>query len=323
MKTKKIVILIALLMLCVTGALADGTKSLRLSEVAIGDSAHGGPWIEIENISWGTQNLGGFYITNDPAVFNQELTAPERIKKMHLIPTGNPITQITPQNCLLLYADGHDNLGIQHMDFTLQPGDVVALYNGNGVDLIDSVTIPTDIKASQSYAIDFAKKTWSICNEPTPTLANDYKTAKQNNKIAEFKEKDPYGFAMSILAMGVVFGCLILLYVFFSIFGRIAKTLSSKAETTPQPKTRPVKPGSKHKHSKHHSSKESEEEVAAMLAVTQATAGSGDEELDVALIALTLDAELAHDDESGVITIQERPSEWTDKASLIAAGMLK
>ena len=321
MKTKKIVILIALLMLCVNGALADGIKSLRLSEVAIGDSAHGGPWIEIENTSWGTQNLGGFYITNDPAVFNQELTAPERIKKMHLIPTGNPITKITPQNCILLYADSHDNLGILHMNFTLHPGDIVAIYNGNGVDLIDSVTIPNNIKATQSYAIDFAKKAWNICDEPTPTLANDYKTAKQNNKIADFKEKDPHGFAMSILAMGVVFGCLILLYVFFTIFGRIAKALSSKEGKTPQPKTRPLNPSNKHKHSKH-TSKANEEEVAAIMAVTQATE-SDDTELDVALIALTLDAELAHDEESGVITIKDRPSEWTDKASLIAAGMLK
>ncbi len=155
MKTNKLVTLIAMLVLCINGALADGAKSLRLSEVAIGDSTTKGAWIEIQNTSWGTQNLGGFYITNDPSALDPNLSAPERIKKMRLIPTGNPATAITPQNCLLLYADGQENLGIQHLKFTLHPGDIVAIYSGNGVNLIDSVALPADIGPSQSFARDF------------------------------------------------------------------------------------------------------------------------------------------------------------------------
>lgn len=317
MKTNKIVTLIALLMLCFTSASADGAKSLRLSEVAIGDSASGGAWIEIQNISWGTQNLGGFYITNDPAVYNQELTAPERIAKMHLIPTGDPKTKITPQNTIILYADGKDNLGLQHMIFTLHPGDIVALYSGNGVDLIDSITVPADIKAEQSYAIDFQSGKWSVCDKPTPTLANNYETAKKNNKIGEFKEQDPHGFAMAIMAMGVVFSCLALLYIFFSIFGKIARKLSEKPAA---PATLLSTPAGK---SKPKANVPGEAEVAAIMAVTEATAGTGDENLDIALIALALADELGHDEESGVITIRSTQSPWANKSEQILQGMLR
>ena len=297
-------------MLLPMGALADGLQSLRLSEVCLGDGSEGTAWIEIQNTSYGSQNLGGFYITNNPATLDKELTAPERIKKMHLIPTGNPITKVTPQNCIVLYADGNDNLGLQHTDFTLQPGDIVALFSGNGIDLIDSLTIPEDLAAGKSWAKDFKKGTWRVCDRPTPTQANDYEQAKKNNKIAEFKEKDPYGFAMAFMAMGVVFSCLLLLYLFFKFFGKLFRDKDSTAAPT-APLAKPT------------GRADDAATVAAIMAVTEATAGTGDEDLDVALIALALQAELAHDEESGVITINPSVSPWADKAEMIAAGMMR
>lgn len=302
----------AVLALSIEGALADGAKSLRLSEVAIGDSAKGSAWIEIQNTSWGTQDFGSFYITNDPSALDPELSAPERIKKMRLIPTGDPVTEIAPQNCIVLYADGQENLGIQHLKFTLHPGDVVAVYSGNGINLIDSVTIPADIRAGQSFARDFENEKWNICLTPTPTRDNNYEKKMSMSKIADFKEKDPYGIAMSILAMGIVFGCLILLYVFFILFGKIVNAADKNA-TSPDAATQ--------KNTK--TCKAKEEEVAAAVAVAQSNSGTGDENLDAALIALALNAEFAHDEESGVITIKASHSEWSNKASAIGAGMLK
>lgn len=304
--------MIALLTLLPMGSLADGLQSLRLSEVCLGDGSEGTAWIEIQNTSYGTQNLGGFYITNNPAALDEKLTAPQRIRKMHLIPTGNPITKITPQNCIVLYADGNDNLGLQHTDFTLQAGDIVALFSGNGIDLIDSLTIPEDLTAGKSWAKDFKKDMWRVCDRPTPTQANDYEQAKRNNKIAEFKEKDPYGIAMAIMAMGVVFSCLLLLYLFFKFFGKLFRRMDSDsapaAALADTGKRKAADDGAT---------------VAAIMAVTEATAGTGDEDLDIALIALALQAELAHDEESGVITINPSASPWADKAEMIAAGMMR
>lgn len=314
MNGHKLFTLAALLMLFFVKASADGAQSLRLSEVAASDSNGNSAWIEIQNTSYGTQNLGGFYITNNPAALNTELDAPSRIKMMHLIPTGNPITQITPQNCIVLQADGQDNLGIQHLEFTLIPGDIVAIFSGNGVDLIDSLTIPVDLKDGQSWAKNFANNSWYVCDRPTPTQANDYATAKHNNKIAEFKEKDPHGFGMAIMAMGVVFSCLVLLYVFFKIFGKLFSRLgNANAQIAPLASS----------NSKAQSQdSDAEATVAALLAVTEATSGTGDENLDIALIALSLEAELAHDEESGIITILPGNSMWADKGTQIAQRQL-
>ena len=312
MKTNKIVILFALLMLLCVGASADGAKSFRLSEVALGDTAKSASaWIEIQNTSWGTQNLGGFYITNNRKALDETLSAPKRIELMHLIPTGNPLTKVTPQNSIILYADGQDNLGLQHLNFTLEAGGFVAIYSGNGIDLIDSVSVPATLPVGKSYAIDSTFSKWSVCNLPTPSQVNNFRVAKHNNKLGEFKEKDPYGIAMAIMAMGVVFSCLILLYVFFSLFGFVFRKLNNKPQTAPA--AAPVKKAST----------AGEAEVAAIMAVTEATAGTGDENLDIALIALAIEAELAHDEESGVITINPTPSPWANKSEQIALGMLR
>jgi sodium pump decarboxylase gamma subunit len=314
MKSNKIVTLIAMLVLCVNGALADGAK-FRISEVAI-DSTKGS-WIELQNTSWGTQDFGGFYITNDPAALNPELSAPERIKKMRLVPTGNPFTEVKPQNCIVFKADNKENEGIEHLAFTLHPGDVVAVYSGNGVSLIDSVTIPANLHEGQSYACDFENEKWNFCQTPTPTRDNNYVKKQSMNKISEFKEKDPHGIAMTILAMGIVFGCLILLYIFFVLFGKVVSAASKKTE---QADTAPAKAAKPSKASK---SSNKEEEIAAAIAVTQASSCTADDSLAAALIALTLSAEFAHDEESGVITINQTNSDWADKGSVIGAGMLK
>ena len=315
LSNKIVILVVALLALLPMGALGDGLQSLRLSEVGLSNGPEGTAWIEIQNTSYGTQNLGGFYITNNPAVLDTKLTAPERIKKMHLIPTGNPITKVTPQNCIVLYADGNDNLGLRHTNFTLQAGDIVAIYSGNGIDLVDSLTIPEDLAEGKSWAKDFKKGTWRVCDRPTPTQANDYEQAKKNNKIAEFKEKDPYGFAMAFMAMGVVFSCLLLLYLFFKFFGKLFREKESTVAPA-APLTAPTK-------AKPTAIADDAATVAAIMAVTDATAGTGDENLDVALIALAMQAELAHDEESGVITITPTASPWADKAEMIAAGMMK
>lgn len=359
---KRTIVLILLAALFVSGARADAINSLRLSEVAVGDSLEHSGWVEIQNTSWGTQNLGGFYITNNPAALDETLTPPQRMQYMHLIPTGNPLTSVAPQNCLLLYADGHDNIGILHLNFTLQPGDIVAIYNGNGKDLVDSLTIPLFLKPNQSWAKDFSDGKWAICGKPTPTLANNYEQAKRNNKIAEFKEKDPYGIAMAIMAMGIVFACLILLYVFFKLFGYILNRQSANTNDDgakvngkgaianafcAMVNGNGAKVNGKNakvngKNAKVNgkgvianamgaiagsnaasSATSSEEKVAALMAVADATAGTGSEQMDMALIALALEDELAHDEESGVITIQRSPSPWADKALPMEEGLLR
>ena len=71
----------------------------------------------------------------------------------------------------------------------------------------------------------------------TPDCANS-NAGTTANKVAEFKEKDPHGFGMAILGMGIVLSCLLLLSIFFYLFGKIfAKANSRKAEATTQEET--------------------------------------------------------------------------------------
>ena len=120
---------------------------------------------------------------------------------------------------------------------------------------------------------------------------------------------------MAIMAMGVVFSCLLLLYLFFKLFGKVFARIGNKdVQITPLATTGTAGNGTR---------TDTEAAVAAMMALTEATSGTGNEDMDVALIALALEAELAHEEESGIITIIPTQSPWADKAEMIAAGTLR
>ncbi|MCF0203016.1 MAG: OadG family protein, partial [Bacteroidaceae bacterium] len=99
----------------------------------------------------------------------------------------------------------------------------IALFDGNGVDLIDSVTVPV-LQPNYGYARTLDKKTkevaWNL-KQPefvTPGTANI--SSPSESKIAKLKRDDPYGVGITVLAMGVVFFCLALLYVAFYLLGK-------------------------------------------------------------------------------------------------------
>ena len=301
MFTKRISGLLTLLMLATLG-MAQGLENFKLNEVVqnnksglVDEYGSHTPWIEIANTSWSSTDLCGCYITNDPAVLDENMSAFDRIARMSLIPKGDARTNLAPKGHLVLFADGDVNLGTLHTKFALQPGkkNFVALYEGNGVKLIDSVWIPANLATDCSFARFYDSKSesyvWKVCkpNLVTPNTANDNTSAKED-KVAQFKEKDPYGVAMSILGMGIVFGCLILLCVFFAIFGVIASKIHGKDEQTEK----------------------------ANAEITQALAAKpqveGDESSAViAVIGMALYEELdAHDEESDVITIVPSSSPW-------------
>lgn len=293
------------LSLCVLTLSGQGLESFKLNEVVVNntkglvdENGNRSAWIEIANTSWSTVNLSGCYITNDPSVMNENLTAPERIAKMSLITKGDVRTDIAPKGHLVLFADKKLHLGTLHTNFSLVPGQktFVALFEGNGIKLIDSVSIPANLPADASWSrfYDSQKKgdVWLACpfDKVTPNSAND-NTVKKEDKVAEFKAKDPHGYAMAILGMGIVFSCLILLCLFFILFGYVARRLSKKAE-------------------------EKDESQAAIIASSAAPAQEkgADTEMDtylavigMALYEMTQDA---HDEESGVITLTPKDSPW-------------
>lgn len=255
-------------------------------------------WIEIENTSYSTHNIRNCFLTINPAVLDESLSAPEREKLMSEIPAGDPRTSLSAKQRITFFADGNVNRGTLHLNFNLPVGEpfTVYLFDGNAVDLLDSIRVEA-LPAGSSYArIDGTE--WEVVaeDEVTPNAPNQI---LKNKKIQEFKEKDPYGIAMTLMCMGVVFLCLILLFVFFHIFGWAMNRASMLA------RVRAIR------------AVHNQASKVVEMAKQGTTETKGiDMETYTAVIGLALHEYFGgtHDLESGVLTIQQGHTTWADKS---------
>ena len=106
-------------------------------------------------------------------------------------------------------------------------------------------------------------------------------------------ESDPHGLILTMIAVCVVFGCLVILYFIYNFSGNIFS--------------------GKYKRKAKSSGKLTPEEVAAITLAIQAEQGS---EIEIA-IATALSLELGrsiHDIEPGFITIKNNNSGWKNKS---------
>jgi Na+-transporting methylmalonyl-CoA/oxaloacetate decarboxylase gamma subunit len=180
----------------------------------------------------------------------------------------------------------------------------IALYNGNAVELIDSVSVPA-LAADQSYARNGNKWTVKSAQNVTPGTENFIKT--DETKDAKLKREDPHGFGITLLAMGIVFFCLAVLFVFFWTFGLIMRHLETAKKVANQ---HPIKPITK--------TVEKTIEVGHKTGVIlqEGFKSKGiDKEIYMAVIGMALKQyeDDVHDVESGVITIKQKSSSWNDE----------
>ncbi len=220
---KRILGIFLLAVCAVSSVWAQGRKGLRINEVLISNETNfqddyglQSAWIEIFNTTFGTVDIGSCYLTND-----------KENPKKYPIPKGDVLTEMPPRQHLLFWADNQPNRGTFHVNFELDPTQEnwIGLYDANGKDLIDEVTIPAGIPADYSYArtSDGAGE-WEIKDGTgnryvTPSTNNV--TLDKNEKIEMFKTHDPHGFGMTIMAMVIVFSALLLLFLSFRLIGKI------------------------------------------------------------------------------------------------------
>jgi len=306
-------LLLCSMLVTATSVDAQMHESIRLNEVMINNTAnlkdeygHCGAWIEIANTSHTTYNIRGMYITTDRSVLDEEMSVPERVKRMSVIPSGDARTNLTARQHLLLYLNSSPTKGMMHLSApvdSLKPV-WVALYNGNGVDLIDSVTVPVTA-ANQSFArhTDGVGE-WEVKPEDavTPGISNYIKV--KESKVAKLKREDPNGLGITVLAMGIVFFCLALLFVFFYIFGLFMRTRHTVANI------QPVKAGVKTVEK----TVEIGHKTGVMLQDGLKSKGI-DKEIYIAVISMALKQyqDDVHDVESGVITIKPHMTEWNSE----------
>ena len=297
-------------------------------------------WVELSNSSFTTYNIRGMFLTTDRRVLDKKMSPEERRKLMCPLPNNEPRTTLAGKKSVIIYdryiwhedseetcpdcfpkGKGHfrwlsEGTGPFQLKLGLVPlkeiadafhekNNWIALYDGNAVDLIDSISIPW-LAADQSYALTSDFKTWKIsrADEVTPGYLPQ-STGLSKPQI--LKKTDPYGVGIAVLSMGIVFSCLALLFIFFLAFGAYMKHKQRIARATEKHANLLYKTGKKTLEV----TSEISHKTNVMLKDGLTTKGI-DKEIYMAVISLALKEYLedVHDIESGIITIKPKQTRW-------------
>ena len=311
---KKFGLLCSVLLLSSTSAIyGQGAKNIVINEVLTNNTASiqdefgaHEAWIELENTSFTTYNIRGMYLTTDRSVLDPQMSVPERIKRMSIIPSGDARTNVGGRQHIVFFGNSNPAQGKLHLSLRVPMSEPfwIALYNGNASELIDSVTIPA-LAADQSYARQ--GKRWAVksAQNVTPGIENFIKT--DESKDAKLKREDPHGFGITLLAMGIVFTCLAVLFLFFTLFGIVMRHMETAKKVA---NTQPIKPITKTVEK----TAEIGHKTGVILQEGLKTKGI-DREVYMAVIGMALKQyeDDVHDVESGVITIKQKSSSWNDE----------
>ncbi len=164
------------------GALAQGHKNLRITEVmtAQDSTQYGGTttgWVELYNSSYHAYAIEKMFITNkkpeelftqanrDAAYAREKVRDNDAVLRylseaplktgVYMIPRGDERnTNLGEHGQCVFVADGQIQNGTFHLPFEFVPGQAnyLAVYDVNG-EMVDQVTVPASLKAGQSYAI--------------------------------------------------------------------------------------------------------------------------------------------------------------------------
>lgn len=241
MKKKLFLLLVA----CLIGAMssqAQGRRGLRINEVMVqndssvtDDYGRHTAWIELFNSTYAPLEISSVYLTTDSAN-----------KKMYPVPLGDVNTKIHKRQHVIFWANSQPSKGTFHTNLQLVPGqdNWIGIYDADGISLIDEVIVPASLLPNQTYArkadgVKTAKNdaaNWEVrtgdeSSVITPSSNNVIKDT--NNKIETFSKEDENGFAMTIMAMGIVFSALLLLCICFYILSKIGANVnrSNKAKS--------------------------------------------------------------------------------------------
>ena len=225
MKNLKFISVIVGLTLAVA-ANAQSQGQMRLNEYLIintndfqDDFGQQNSWFEIFNASYGTVDIGGCYLSDDP----------DNLKK-YAIPGGDVLTAIPPRQHVLFWADNEPNHGTFHVNFDLKNAKEIIFTKGDGKSIIDRIVINDAYRDSSKANVSFGRledgigsitgdgEGWGELNVTSPSTNNAMidKAAKPDR----MREIDPHGWIMAVTAMSVVFTALILLYLIFKQVGK-------------------------------------------------------------------------------------------------------
>ncbi|MDE5811140.1 MAG: OadG family protein [Muribaculaceae bacterium] len=238
-------LLLALVAIIGLVANAQGRSALKINEVMVSNNSsivdeYGdhNAWIELFNSAYGPLEISSVYLTTDP---NQP--------KMYPVPLGDVNTKIPKRQHVIFWADNQPDKGTFHTTLQLVPGqdNWIGIYDANGITLIDEVVVPASLTDDQTWARKTDGKTivdangndisWEVRDNGakadgtpsyiTPSSNNIIKDG--NHKVQYFHERDKNGFALTVMAMCIVFSALLVLCICFMIISKIfAKVVLSR-----------------------------------------------------------------------------------------------
>ena len=301
------------LTLAFVGSLSlSAQNAVRISEVQTvnengltDEFGHRGAWLELNNVTAATTNVAGMYLTDDPA-------NPTK----YPIRSGSQKTTIAPHQTFVIFLDGMSDRGVYHSGLLLDPMSetTIYLYEGDGVNLVDQVTVPV-MEAGQSFArIDFdgrdKKGDFQIVDTPTPNEPNSYVHGNEN--VENFKSQDPFGLVMTLIAMGVVFVGLILLYF---VFGTMGKRFTKRDEKA-APATKPAKPSTAKAAPLAAVPAKGQTPEGVQAAIAMALHDYQNSGLQAAIALALYETERSRNAQTGMITLRRDPatSPWANKS---------
>ncbi len=328
---KKLGIIFSMLVITSLSAWAQGAKSIRITEVMtdnrtsiVDEYGKHKPWVELSNTSFTTYNVRGMFLTTDRRALNKKMSPEERRKLMCPLPNNEPRTNLAGKKSIIIYdkafwiLSGWNDDDMQlvksvhnndtepfHLALGLSNNGWIGLYDGNAIDLIDSVSLPR-LQPDNTYALWNNFKTWKVTDTPY-TTPGYLPQGTGLSKPQMLKKTDPHGFGIAVLAMGIVFSCLALLFVFFWLFGAYMKHKQRIAKATERHATLLYRTGKKTVEI----TTEIGHKTNVMLKDGLETKGI-DKEIYIAVISLALQDYLedVHDVESGIITIKPKQTRW-------------
>lgn len=211
-----------------SNAIAQNVDDLRINEVMLFNTENyvdnfgqRSAWIEIMNTSYSEVKMENCYLTND---LND--------LRKYRIPAGDRISIIPSRQFVVFFADNKTEHGTVHLNFKLDSTNrFIALVSSNGKTIIDSLTVPLLGENEVYTRVKDGGDEWEISYFTTPGSTNEGRISKESPSEA-FGAFDPSGVMMTIIAMGVVFTALIVLYRIFHAIG----TLNQRATRRKQSK---------------------------------------------------------------------------------------
>ena len=225
-------ILVIVGMVSALGAGAQSQNSMRLNEYLVSntddfqdDFGQHSSWIELFNSSYGTVDLSGCFLTDDPSNLTK-----------YSIPGGDILTKIKPRQHVIFWADNQPHRGTFHLNFDLSQAREILFVKGDGKTVIDRIKVRRDLPDNVSFgrnddgigSTDGSGEGWTVLGRTSPSTNNS--TIDKGLKSNKMKEIDPHGWVMALTAMSVVFAALIILYFLFKAIGRANIKAGQKKE---------------------------------------------------------------------------------------------